>query len=153
ERHGWTAAGATGAVLIDATGQAGLALPDRAERDIDDELLAVALRLSYTAGTPTDARTYIETVPGGWWYSALLPDGQLIAMFFTDRETYREEGIVVGERLAAAPLTSQRMQNALLQSSHVIYAPSSCRRTLVGADWAAVGDAASAYDPLSGQGI
>lgn len=139
--------------LIDATGRSGLPLEDRNERETDDVLLAVALRFSSAAGSPADSRTYIETAPGGWWYSGLLPNGQLMAMFFTDRETYMEEGVVLGDRLAMAPLTRARLRDAHLESSRVVYVSSSCRRTLFGDGWVAAGDAASSYDPLSGQGI
>jgi len=139
--------------LIDATGRNGLGLPDRAERVVDDELLAVALRVSYPGGAPEDARTLVESTPGGWWYCGLLPNGGVMAMFFTDPETYRVEGVEVGDRLAMAPFTRDRLCGSRLDSSRVVYVPSSCRKTVVGERWAAVGDAASAYDPLSGRGI
>jgi flavin-dependent dehydrogenase len=143
----------TAGFLIDAAGRNGLALPDRAERVVDDELLAVALRVSYAADAPGGARTYIETAPGGWWYTGLLPNGELMAMFFTDAETYHQEGVSVGERLAARRPTRDRLRGARLESSRVVYAPSSCRTTIATRNWAAVGDSASAYDPLSGRGI
>jgi flavin-dependent dehydrogenase len=139
-------------VLVDATGRNGLKLEDRNEREIDDVLLAIVLVIAYDGGAPTDGRTCIETTPAGWWYSGALPDGTVMAMFFTDPEEYGE-GIVIGDQLFGAPLTRGRLAGGRIARSSVVHAPSSCRKTLFGDGWLAAGDSASCYDPLSGRGI
>jgi flavin-dependent dehydrogenase len=139
--------------LVDAAGRNGLNLGVRGHGDIEDVLLAIAIRISYSGGAPSDCRTYVETTPAGWWYSGLLPDGDVMAMFFTDPEIYRTEGVAIADQLAAAPLTRERLQGGQIARSHVVYVPSSCRSTMCGDGWLAVGDSASCYDPLSGRGI
>jgi flavin-dependent dehydrogenase len=139
-------------VLVDATGRNGLQLEDRNEREIDDVLLAVALVVAYERGAPADGRTHIEATRSGWWYSGALPDGTVMAMFFTDPEQYGE-GIVIGDQLADAPLTRERLAGGRIRRSSTVHAPSSCRKTICGDGWLAVGDSASCYDPLSGRGI
>jgi flavin-dependent dehydrogenase len=139
-------------VLVDATGRNGLPLEDRNERQIDDVLLAVALVIEYERGAPADGRTHIETTPSGWWYSGALPDGTVMAMFFTDPEQYGE-GIGIGDQLATAPLTRERLAGGRIRRSSIVHAPSSCRKAIHGDGWIAIGDSASCYDPLSGRGI
>lgn len=137
---------ASAELLVDATGRSGL-------RDCvtDDVLLAIALRLD--GSETSDLRTIIETTPRGWWYSSPLPGGQCMAMFFTCPDTYNSEGIVIRNELACSPLTRARIKAARIVSQQVLRAPSARRCWLFGPGWAAVGDSASAYDPLSGRGV
>jgi flavin-dependent dehydrogenase len=149
----WIVGGIRARFLVDAAGRNGLPLEARVDRELDDVLLAIALRVTYPGGAPADCRTCIETTPAGWWYSGLLPDGNVMAMFFTDPETYRNEGVAIGEQLASASLTRERLAGGRIARSHVVYAPSSCRKRIFGEGWLAAGDSASCYDPLSGRGI
>lgn len=139
-------------VLVDAGGRNGLRLPDaqNCERETEDRLLAIVARLTQPGG---DLRTFIESAPAGWWYSAPLPQGETIAMFFTDCDLYAREGIVLGEQLAGTPLTRERLDAGAVVATRTLYVPSSCRKQIAGDGWLAVGDSASAFDPLSGMGI
>ena len=148
---GWRIGGIHAAFLADTSGRAGLRLDEEHAYLKDDTLLAIAVRLSGAQGT--DLRTIVETTPRGWWYSAPIPDRQMIAMFFTDPEIYATEGIVLGEQLECAPLTAHRLESSYILSSRVVHAPSACRLKMFGDGWIAVGDSASTYDPLSGRGI
>jgi flavin-dependent dehydrogenase len=150
---GWRVGDLSARYAIDATGRNGLKLESRYESEVDDVLLAITVVVSYGSGAPLDSRTCIETAPAGWWYSGLLPNGDVVAMLFTDPETYREQGIVLGEQLAAAPFTRARVAGGRIRRSRVLYAPSCCRKQIAGAGWLAVGDSASCYDPLSGRGV
>jgi flavin-dependent dehydrogenase len=136
--------------LVDACGRNGLRLEDAHEYDKDDTLVTIALRLE---GSEPDLRTIIETTSHGWWYSAPIPSGQTLAMFFTDPDIYTREGIVIGDELEWAPLTCARLAATRIASSRVLYATSACRRKIFGDNWLAAGDSASSYDPLSGRGI
>lgn len=53
-----------------------------------------------------DPRIWIESARHGWWYSAPLPDGSLVAVYLTDADLVREQR---GVRAA--------WQNALEQAS------------------------------------
>lgn len=138
-------------LLVDATGRSGLRLGEDHGYERDDMLVAVVLRLD--GAQTADLRTIIETTPQGWWYSSPIPGGQTMAMFFTDPDVYAKEGIGIGEQLESAPLTRARLAPARMLSGRVVHVPSSCRQRLFGEGWIAVGDSASAYDPLSGRGI
>ena len=143
------AAHRNGRFILDASGRNGLRLNGDCTRDVDDVLLAIVLRV---ACEEADLRTYIEAASEGWWYSTPLPQGGVLAMFFTDREAYAHR-VDIGQQLRYAPLTEERMARAKVEGRRVIYAPSSCKRELVGDNWLALGDSASCYDPLSGRGI
>src|SRR5260370_21059317 len=138
--------------VVDAGGRNGLRIGDVA-REIDDRLLAIFLRLAFDGEPPRDARTLIESAPDGWWYCAPLPSGETAAVLFVDPAQYLRGGFEIAEQLASAPLTCARVGSARIAASHVVHVPSSVRRRAAGTGWAAVGDAAAAYDPLSGFGI
>ena len=152
--NGWWQVGDICArVLVDAAGRNGIRTGPEDQREIEDRQLAIVLHLTHPAGAPRDLRTYVESAPQGWWYSAPLPQGGMIAMFFTDCDVYSREGIVLGEQLVKGSLTAGRLHCAEAVSSRTVYVTSSCRKTISGDGWLAVGDSASSYDPLSGRGV
>ncbi len=138
--------------VVDAGGRNGMRLGDVA-REIDDRLLAIFLRLAFDCEPPRDTRTLVESAPDGWWYCAPLPSGETAAVLFVDPGQYLRDGFELAEQLASAPLTCARVGRARIVASHVVHVPSSVRRRAAGSGWAAVGDAAASYDPLSGFGI
>jgi flavin-dependent dehydrogenase len=139
--------------VIDASGRNGIRLGPDDRRVVDDALIAIFVRLAHAAAAPADLRTLVEAVPDGWWYCAPLPSGETIAAFVTDPEHYAHEGIVLGEQLEHAPLTRTRIDSGRIVASHVVHVASSVRVHPAGDGYAAAGDAAAAYDPLSGYGI
>ncbi len=151
--NSWKPGGVAVGTIVDASGANGIRLAGSNGREVDDAMVAIVLRMELQGEGRLDLRTLIETTPGGWWYSSAVPGGTAVGMFFTSPEIYRDEGIVVGEQLAVAPLTNRRMAGAKLRGSQVVRASSSLRDRIVGENWVAVGDSASTYDPLSGRGI
>ena len=139
--------------VVDASGRNGTRLGGGDKRVVDDRLVAVFVRLTHASGAPADLRTLVESTPDGWWYCAPLPSGETVATFLTDPQTYAHEGIALAEQLARAPLTRARIGTAQIVASHVVHVASSVRARACGDGWAAAGDAAAAYDPLSGFGI
>jgi flavin-dependent dehydrogenase len=139
--------------VIDASGRNGIRLGPDDRRLVDDALIAIFVRLAHEDAAPADLRTLVEAVPDGWWYCAPLPSGESVAVFLTDPELYANAGIVLGEQLRHAPLTRVRIGTAEIAASHVVHVASSVRVHPAGDDYAAAGDAAAAYDPLSGYGI
>ncbi|HET9872478.1 MAG TPA: tryptophan 7-halogenase [Propionibacteriaceae bacterium] len=106
-----------------------------------------------------DSLTVVEAVAGGWWYSARLPGGKLIAAYLTDgdlldRAGLRQDGW--STLLRAAPHTQSRVSGSgysQLQQPRISPAHTSRLSAIAGIDWLAVGDAAVARDPLASHGI
>jgi flavin-dependent dehydrogenase len=150
----WLAAEYRSRFLVDATGRNGLRIDDDALRQTDDELIAIALTLDLAhSSVAIHPWTSIEATPNGWWYSAPIPNRGAVAMFFTDPAIYREEGIVLAQQLDHAGLAARCLSAGRVSASRVLRAASSCRKTIDGNRWLAVGDSAVSLDPLSGRGI
>jgi flavin-dependent dehydrogenase len=133
------------AMVVDATGVRGK------KRDDEDRMLAIVLRLSRNSNP--DLRTWIESTPSGWWYSAPMPHGDIAVMFFTSRKVYLEDGIALRPLLDLSPLTRGRFEGSRLVDSRVMEVRSGLRNPIAGTGWVAAGDSAASYDPLSGRGI
>jgi flavin-dependent dehydrogenase len=139
--------------LVDATGRNGVRLDAADGRVVDDALVAVFLQFAHDGGQPRDLRTLVEAAADGWWYCAPLPDGRTVAAFFVEPDFYVEQGVGLAEQLRGAPLTCARVGRARLVRSDIVHVSSSIRKRVAGDGWAAAGDAAASYDPLSGYGI
>ena len=103
--------------------------------------------------------TLLEAVEHGWWYAAHLPDERLAVAIAADIADVNRLGL----RGASGWL------RALRRTEHVVefvgrgqrpreplvvrHAPSFLSSRPVGESWLAVGDAASSFDPITGQGI
>ena len=144
--------------VIDATGKrASLARRLGARREVHDRLVGVT---SWWAGEGGDRAqvTLVEAVPCGWWYSAVLPDGRMVAALMTDVEMVRARGLhrpgALAEALAEAPETAARLAGLRLCGGPVVRpAQSQLLRPASSAGWIAAGDAAASFDPLSSMGI
>ena len=149
-----------GSLLIDATGRC--ASPARrigGRRIVYDRLVGLVGLVPPRANSGSrDARTLVEAVASGWWYSAPLPDGRRIAAFMTDGDLI--------PRNAAARTAFWKTQLELARHTkaaiglgtrdgrpRVVPAGSSQRARGSGPWWLAVGDAAASFDPLSQQGV
>jgi flavin-dependent dehydrogenase len=142
--------------VIDATGRASwLSRRQGALRLGFDRLVGV---FGILVCSDADPRTYIETLPMGWWYSAMLPGDRAIAVFFTDVDLHDLTPLgrkkLWGAQLAQSQLTRERLGVACLDvNPRVVSAASTLLNSVVGAGWLAVGDAVCTIDPLSSQGI
>lgn len=101
--------------------------------------------------------TLVEAAEDGWWYSAPLPQNRLVVAFMTDadlcaRGSLRDAGRWL-DKLLGAPHTSARTRLFSLERTGVVSANSSRADPVCGGNWLAVGDAAAACDPLSGDGV
>lgn len=148
--------------VVDATGRAiSFAKRQGAEKVLFDDLHSV---YSYWQQPENDRErfdstyTLVEAVPDGWWYSALLPNHQIVVAFMTDKTILKDEQLKDRDsfmtQLQLATHTAKRMQHC--QMSHapkVAVANSYVLDEITGDGWLAVGDSASAYDPLSSYGI
>lgn len=162
-------------VIVDCSGRAAVvARAAGASIDRLDTLVAVAGVLSpRSPSVDLDARTYVESVTDGWWYSALLPDGRRTAAFHTDVDMLspdvRLDPTVWHAKLARTPLIGALIRQAGAappESLHVLAADTrrltwppgrvrsgSTARSDGDSRLVVAGDAAMAFDPLSSQGI
>ena len=145
--------------LVDATGRAAaLARRWGARRATVDRQIAVVGLLAPFGVALSDPSILIESVTDGWWYSAVLPDGNLIAALLTDPDLH-PPGAVDRERHWLAGLAGSRHTGAriaryrLVSPPQIVAAGGSRLDPVAGAGWLAVGDAAMTYDPLSGHGL
>jgi flavin-dependent dehydrogenase len=161
--------------ILDCTGRVAAVMRSRgATWQKLDMLVAISGLLAPGPGSPdVDARTFVASVAGGWWYSALLPGGRRIATFQTDadllpRPVARDPGTwfaclvdvpVIGSIVrdtGARPPPSLRVSAA--DSRRLVsprYRPAAAAPASISNDPPAIaaGDAAMAFDPLSSQGI
>lgn len=152
--------------IIDASGRRAVigrrcAPTQRVDRLVAATAILVQRDLSVE---PTPA-TLIEAAQHGWWYATLLPDGRLALAWFNDpdlmprglsRDTAAWRAHIAGTRHVA---------RWIAEAGFAIEAPprlaSAATRRLAAAaagpdatsGWAAVGDAAAAFDPLSSHGL
>ena len=84
--------------LIDATGRGGVGLGGPPARS--DRLVASVASFS-AVPTDVDARSWVESVKGGWWYTAPVPGHRRVLAYFTDSDLLWDSPIRTGESLLA----------------------------------------------------
>lgn len=136
--------------LVDATGRKALLARKLGTRaNVVDRLIGAVALSPHTGDAPW---TLIEAVENGWWYSAPVPGARTVFAYMTDSDLWTSARWE--ELLNAAPLTSERASGVGAGLPvHVVSAATVSHQPIAGPNWIAVGDAAFAVDPLSGQGI
>ena len=98
----------------------------------------------------------IEAVSEGWWYSAPVPGGVVVA-FMTDADALSSAAMnpcAFMTLLRQTSLTATRLSGCVLTSGpRASPAGSHVLKPCLGRAWIAAGDAAAAFDPLSSLGI
>jgi flavin-dependent dehydrogenase len=143
--------------LVDSTGRsAALARRLGARTRIDHDLVAL-WAIAEGGAPPRLERPLIERVPDGWWYAVRLSERRTYAAFHT--------AAADAPRARSAEEWSARLRSTRFLAPHIDSAAGAftaprgspaggsrlepCR----GDGWAACGDAAMAFDPLSSQGV
>jgi flavin-dependent dehydrogenase len=145
--------------VVDASGKtASFAKKEGHYRWMMDRLIAAVGIFHFSESVPQDTFTLVETEELGWWYSAKLPDGQMIVALMTDADLGQQQDLTTRSvwlsKLAQTVHTRQRLEGGELVTAVKVHAAhSSYLMKPFGAGWLAVGDAAVAYDPLSASGI
>ena len=139
-------------LVIDAAGRAPLPFGPERRRVARDRLVALVGFGRAKGGC--DSRTVLEATELGWWYGARLPGGGFVATFMTDpRLVRRDYARFFREEVARTRLLRERLEDASAFSVSAHRCTTTLRVPVVKDGWVAVGDAASAFDPLASQGI
>lgn len=123
-----------------------------------DRQVAILCRYHPTGPVAPGPGLVLESVEGGFWYSAPLADGTLLAVYVTDSDLLASLGRGKSTRFRAALATSrhtaERLRGFEPESTPLVFrSDSGCLLPCAGVGWTAVGDAAMATDPLGGNGV
>ena len=147
-------------VVVDATGRSravarALGVP---RLDVDTLVGLIAIGRCPPPTGLVRVITLIEADEAGWWYAGRLPGGHVVAALLTDADLIPRGRVPLAafwrDRLAATELVSGEWAGvADPPAVRVVAAGTSRLAEPAGPGWVAVGDAAMAFDPLSGEGI
>ncbi len=144
--------------VVDASGRAATwARRQGARRVVYDHLIGIVAFSTVGEDEAPDNRTLVEAIENGWWYSAMLPNGQFLVALMTDAELRPMQRPQLDtywhNQLAHAPFTESRVCHGLASPLRIIAANTFRLKPLRGQQWLCVGDSACAYDPLSSLGL
>lgn len=148
-------------IVVDATGSKAIFAHQQGSKKLETpSLVCLASRFVPIDTPPSEFKlTHLEAVEYGWWYAACLPDKSLLVTLYSDQDTIRRKKLNQTdkwmEHLKNAPNTSKLVSGMSLRdpSPKGFHAPSFRLDRIAGKNWVALGDAASAYDPITSQGI
>jgi flavin-dependent dehydrogenase len=145
--------------VVDATGSGSRFARAMGRRQIvHDRLSCVAAFMDLPAAAPLSRLTMLEAVPYGYWYAARLPGGRAAVAVASDPEIVQVESLHTEARFLArlretrhiaGEIEGARLEGGLVARPAISFILDRAD----GDGWLAVGDAASAYDPLASQGI
>ncbi len=148
--------------IIDATGRRALvARRLDVRRQALDSLVAIHATARSDPTTDRDSRTFIESLPHGWFYTALTPGGRRTLSFQTDagllppsRQWRSKDWLAQQLREARhlGPLLDPR-RCRLEDDPSLTSAHSGRLERFSGPGWLAIGDAAMSFDPITGHGL
>jgi flavin-dependent dehydrogenase len=125
-----------------------------------DRLLWIGVVLGCLAALDFCRLTMLEAVENGWWYAASVPGERVVVAAITDAETNKRAMLHQPDRWLSYLKKTRHMAAWLADCSFdndqrmtIHAAPSFVLDRVCGSNWLAVGDAASAYDPIASQGI
>ncbi|MDY7227141.1 FAD-dependent oxidoreductase [Hyalangium rubrum] len=145
-------------VLVDATGRsAQVARYCGVRRQNHDKLCSV----SAVVDRPPSHEEHllrVEATPSGWWYAAPLPQGRIIFTLMSDVDVLERHNALRPAGWSALLAQTRHLTRGLgelptVQRLHVRPCETSRLERAAGEGWAAVGDAAAMWDPLSSSGI
>ena len=140
--------------LLIATGRTGQSARQvKAERQRLDRQVALVGFLEGEYKSSPDM--LLESAPEGWWYGAPIDQTRAVACFITDSDLDKGDSQVAWlSRLQESPHALDRFgEMTLVQKPSRVAAGFSVLVPNFGDGWVALGDAASAFDPLSNLGV
>lgn len=146
--------------VVDATGmRAVFAWSRGAKKQFLDLLICVYGFFELPEASAFSRMTMLEAVEYGWWYAAKLPNRRLAAAVASDSAFIKNAGLRKQHHWLAGLAETRHVADLLADcrfiedSLLVCPTPSFLLDRVAGDRWLAVGDAASAYDPIAAQGI
>jgi flavin-dependent dehydrogenase len=147
------AASRSARVVVDATGRSGRVAPRARRRHVDRTVCVWTTH----AGSMRHADVLVlDRARNGWWYASSSGTTSDLA-FVTDADClpphHLRQQFLISEYRDAALLADSLQGEPSFAVTHATDARTGYRETMAGDGWLAVGDAAIALDPLSGNGI
>lgn len=146
--------------VVDATGpRSRFARRLGATRRTVDLLVSTSGYFVLPKGEEFARMTVLEAVEHGWWYAARLPGRRVAVALATSHALHKQHRFDRPRPWLEALARTRHVMRMLARcepvagSLSVCTAPSFVLEPVGGARWLAVGDAASAFDPISSQGI
>ena len=149
--------------VIDCSGRTCKIARRLTDRQSDQKMVSAFSFLDQVdTGIEATRAVMIEARPNGWWYSALTPSNRLVICFFSDAAllppNLRRDTEVWETLVKSAPYTWRRVTTAGFEVAGVpdiMDAGSRYLTCFANAEksWAAAGDAAAVFDPLSSHGL
>lgn len=143
--------------VIDASGrQSHFAKKIGIERQSVDKLISIWATLT---NEEISTLSTISASQSGWWYTAPLPNKKRIMAFQTDSDLIGHAQLKTKEAFINLALCNEQMKTILeksknsIQFNGIVAANSTQLKQVTGQQWAALGDAAISFDPLSSQGM
>jgi flavin-dependent dehydrogenase len=146
--------------VVDATGmRSSFARCMGASRLFLDQLLCITAFFELPGSANFSKLTMLEAVEYGWWYAARLPNRRLAVAVASDPKIIKQNALrrrddFLGHLEKTTHIAAELAGCHFVGDSQMTCAaPSFFLDQVAGNGWLAVGDAASAYDPISSQGI
>jgi flavin-dependent dehydrogenase len=111
----------------------------------------------FTLSTDSPPETFVEAFDEGWWYTAKAGDLRMVSCL-TDADIGKRMGLNRPHRwqeiFARTQYISKSVGSGQITGDSLVRPANSAMSDIVcDGDWLSTGDAASAFDPLSSQGI
>jgi len=150
----------TSKFVVDASGARSLFSQQQGSTPIEGEpLICLGRRFKIDDVAKISSLTRIEAVENGWWYGAKLPNNEMLIAFYTHQESLKNtkmhqvEHWMHGLNKTVSIKSGVQEKMALDKSIKGFSARSFCLDRVTGKNWLAIGDAASAFDPITSRGI
>jgi flavin-dependent dehydrogenase len=130
-----------------------------ASRRFVDQLICVTAYFEPAGNAGFPGLTMLEAIEYGWWYAARLPTDRIAVAVASEADIIKRKALRHGDGFIAELKRTRHIAPQLAGwrfvdgSQMISAAPSFLLDEVGGNGWLAVGDAASAYDPISSQGI